>query len=275
MPRKGRVNRKGNYYHIICRGQRKNPLFFSNDDMDVYMRYFKEELEHLDIELIAYCLIRNHVHILVRVIDDPIYKLMHPLNTRYALYFNKKYDTVGHVFQGRYKCIPITDEIYLYTDVNYINFNAVKHHIVENIEDYRYTSFHCYYDNKAKCLIDITIPHFPTKELFDIDVIFHEDEGYIGTEEDYRAFEKRSDGRQNSRDRDRTSRRAVLKQLLMDALSEQNATLQEIHRNKYSNVNRKVNKVARTLYKKGCTQSEIARLLNYTRAGIHRIIKKT
>lgn len=278
MPRKARVQKRGYYYHIIARGQRKNPLFFSYKDMNVFIKYLKECLAETDIELIAFCIMRNHYHLLVRKNKDDLDRLMHPLNTRYAIYFNKKYETVGRVFQGRYKSLPVLKEKHLYTIVNYINYNAVKHNIVKDINNYQFTSYHCYFNSskKNKCLIDVQIPQFQTKKIYSIDVIFNEKKGYIGSETEYMAFEKRSEGRQNSRDRDKTSRQAVMQQLLADAMTANKIDLQYIKRNKYKKNNKDpINHVVIYLFEHGVTQSEIARLIGYSRAGIHKIIKNS
>ncbi|MCD6579074.1 transposase, partial [bacterium] len=121
MPRRARIDLKNYWYHVISRGQRKNPLFFSEEDMLQYIKILIELLNKFDIILGAFCLMRNHVHLLLFRRNDSLYQFMHLLNTRYALYFNKKYKLVGHVFQGRYVSKIVLDARYLNYLVYYIN----------------------------------------------------------------------------------------------------------------------------------------------------------
>jgi len=105
MSRKARFDKEGYYFHLICRGQRKNPLFFSKRDMQKYIKILNQIQQEYDLEVFAFCLMRNHVHFLVRRNSQGLHKFMQRLNTKYALYFNKKYNVVGYVFQGRYKSV--------------------------------------------------------------------------------------------------------------------------------------------------------------------------
>ena len=136
MPRIARIDLEGYWYHVISRGQRKNPLFFSPADMDKYLELLNDLLNRFDHDLGAYCLMRNHPHLMIKRNKIPLSRLIHNLNTQYALYFNDKYNLVGHVFQSRPKCLIILDENYLYNDLFYIHRNPEKAGIVDDLKDY-------------------------------------------------------------------------------------------------------------------------------------------
>ena len=124
------------FYHITCRGQRKNPLFFSDDDFNAYYSIINNVAQDMDMEIYGYCLMRNHVHLLLRRRENSLEHFFRLVNTRYAMYFNEKYDLVGRVFQGRFKSSTVLDEQYLFYILHYIHNNPVKANLVEHPEDY-------------------------------------------------------------------------------------------------------------------------------------------
>jgi len=84
----------------------------------------------------------NHFHLLLRQdSDDPIYKFMHALHTSYSIYFNKKYNKVGHMFQGRFKQKEIDKDEYLSKVTSYIHFNPIKDGLVEELNNYKWSSY--------------------------------------------------------------------------------------------------------------------------------------
>ena len=168
MARRARIDLKGYYYHVVCRGQRKNPLFFSPEDRQKYFEIINELLMETDIELYAYSLMTNHVHLDIFRNEYPLHKFMSRLNTKYALYFNKKYNLVGHVFQGRYKSFIVLDNSSLVYLIKYIHLNAVRAGIVKNPADYEYSSAKFYEGGKEKnipCIKKLPILKEKTKYL--------------------------------------------------------------------------------------------------------------
>jgi putative transposase len=156
MPRKNsRKNYvEGGHYHIYNRGVEKRIIFIDEQDHKVFLKYLKEYLSpplkpdeietktfslrgqafkavprqlknyNKEINLITYCLISNHFHLLVKQNSkDGINTFLHSLLTRYTKYFNTKYDRVGPLFQGRYKAVLITKERYLLHLSRYIHLN--------------------------------------------------------------------------------------------------------------------------------------------------------
>src|SRR4030042_2931625 len=94
----------GTYYHIYNRGNQRNIIFREADDYRIYLRRLSQAVKKYNFSMIAYCLMPNHVHLLIKQnSDDSPAKLISSLHTSYSMIFNKKYDSVGHLFQGRFK----------------------------------------------------------------------------------------------------------------------------------------------------------------------------
>src|SRR3989344_6976488 len=92
---------RNNYYHIYNRGHNKQDIFLSSKDYVRYLRRFKEYLTKNPVTIIAYCLMPNHLHLILRQDDDySLESFIHRLHTAYTMYFNRKYERLGAVFQG-------------------------------------------------------------------------------------------------------------------------------------------------------------------------------
>lgn len=129
------------FFHIMSQGINKEYIFNSEEDKDKYMKIIEETKEEIEIIILAYCIMSNHVHILFCEDNvEQLAKFMHKVNLLYAKYYNKKYERVGYVFRDRYKTQPILTEKYLYTCVKYIHNNPVKANMCESPEEYKYSS---------------------------------------------------------------------------------------------------------------------------------------
>ena len=144
MPRQARKESKTGYYHVIQRGAGKQVLFEDRNDYERYLGKLSECKEELDFKLCAYCLMNNHVHMLIHVDQlQTLSRLMRRLGSSYAGYYNVKYEHVGYVFQDRYLSEPIDDEQYLLACVRYIHNNPVKAGFGER-DEYRWSSYNDY-----------------------------------------------------------------------------------------------------------------------------------
>ena len=175
----------GNYYHVFNRGNGKNNIFLDPQDYGIFIHrvmenFFPEneppkELSSLDLKyhrkklpaeafsLICYCLMPNHFHFLIRQNGNvKISKLIQKLCTGYAKYFQKKYEHTGHLFQGAFKAINVENESYLMWLSAYIHQNPGVGGIVENLEDYPYSSYPDYIGkrNENLCSKDIILVKF-------------------------------------------------------------------------------------------------------------------
>ncbi|WP_040203333.1 REP-associated tyrosine transposase [Neobacillus jeddahensis] len=144
MSRKLRVWFPGAIYHITSRGNRRSVIFFDDFDRVVYLELLEETRQAYPFHLLAYCLMDNHVHLQIETIDDHPKDIMKMINSRYAIYLNKRYEQVGHVFQGRYGSEMIVSTDYL-LDVNrYIHLNPVEAQMVRSPQDYPWSSYLAY-----------------------------------------------------------------------------------------------------------------------------------
>lgn len=126
MPRQPRIISEFGYYHIYTRGNGKQILYENREDYIYYLKMLKKHCEAVNVTVCAFCLMENHVHLIVYDTKQGLPELMKLLNTAYAKYFNEKYKRTGHVFESRYCRIPIESETYLLTVFRYILNNPQK-----------------------------------------------------------------------------------------------------------------------------------------------------
>jgi putative transposase len=113
VARKPRIEIAGGLYHIITRGNNRRRIFRSHDDLSKFLGFLELQKSRRPFYLYAYCLMPNHLHLLAEMHDAPISRVMHALLTAYSQYHNRKYQKVGHLFQGRYKAILCQSDRYL------------------------------------------------------------------------------------------------------------------------------------------------------------------
>ena len=135
MARKPREISPIGVYHVMLRGINKQRIFEWAEDYQEFYKLVHQTLttdttgnlvKHPNFELYAYCLMDNHVHLLLRVKAAPLATIIKRIATGYALYFNRKYDRVGHLFQDRFRSEPCNDAKYFLTLLDYIHNNPVK-----------------------------------------------------------------------------------------------------------------------------------------------------
>jgi putative transposase len=127
MPARQPIFAARSFYHIYNRGHNKQPIFLHNRDYTRYLKRLKEYLTKHNVTLLAFCLMPNHVHLLLQQnSEEQLDKFVHRLHTAYSMYFNKKYDRVGSVFQSRFKAKLIDSEEYLLHVSRYIHLNPIE-----------------------------------------------------------------------------------------------------------------------------------------------------
>lgn len=149
MPRFARRVSSTGIYHVVVRGVNRQKIFLDEEDCHQYLltllKIFKEE----GAVLLGYCLMGNHLHLLIYVHSVNILSLvMKRIGTGYAWWFNKKYKRTGHLFQGRFKSEPVEDDRYLLVVIRYIHLNPVKAGLVRKPEAYRWSSCATYYGKR-------------------------------------------------------------------------------------------------------------------------------
>ncbi|MED1204648.1 transposase [Heyndrickxia acidicola] len=168
MPRKPRVWYPGATYHITARGVRKMDIFLDTLDFQTYLKYLLDVRARHPYTLHAYCLMNNHLHLQLETVKTPLDIIIKDLHSQYAIYFNKRYDAHGHVFQGRYGAEIIENYPYFLKVSSYIHLNPVAASMVKRPEDYRWSSYSAYiaaadtknpYVSMEKTLSYFSAPH--------------------------------------------------------------------------------------------------------------------
>jgi putative transposase len=161
MPRKARLIIDHGYYHITTRGNDRRKVFQSERDFILMLETIRLYLSKHSVLIFHYCLMSNHLHLLlqaVRASDLP--KFMQRILQVYATYFHRKYDSVGFLFQNRYKSIPIEKESHLLEGARYIESNPVRAKICNDPRDYPWSSYLFYAKGKENGLIEKPNPFY-------------------------------------------------------------------------------------------------------------------
>lgn len=192
MPSRNRdkVYIEESFYHVYNRGVNKRRIFMDDKDYRVFLNLLKRYLDlqptidsrgreypwlRGDIEVVSYCLMPNHIHLLVYVIEPTsMTRLLQAVSTSYSLYFNKKYKRVGHLFQERYKASRITNDSYLMHITRYIHLNP------KNWRKWPFSSLDNFIGNKYSSWVQ------PERVL----ELFADEQDYLNFLSDYEDFKE-------------------------------------------------------------------------------------
>ena len=144
MARPLRINYPGAFYHITSRGNERKAVFKSKRDREKFLEYLESATLRYDAVIHAYCLLDNHYHILLETPSGNLPQIMRHINGAYTTYFNVKRKRSGHLFQGRYKSILVDIDEYAKELSRYIHLNPVRAKIVEDPEEYKWSSYQDY-----------------------------------------------------------------------------------------------------------------------------------
>lgn len=188
---------EGEIYHVMNRGVNHMEIFPNEEDYKTFYYYLyiyiapkhfvlkkypnlPIRLQHKnlcnEIELLAYCLMPNHFHLLIKIHKkDALSKLMKQLTNAYAEYFNKRYKHSGPVVEGRYKAVHVETDEQLVHVSRYIHLNPLIAGLVTNIKHDRWTSYSDYISNHSSeiCSTDLILSQFPTKRAYELFVLDH------------------------------------------------------------------------------------------------------
>lgn len=142
------------FYHITSKGDNRKKIFLSDYDYEKFLEYLAAAKNKYNFRLYAYCLMSNHYHLFLEILQPNLSKIMHYLNTCYTVYYNKKRNNTGHLFQGRYKSILVDEDSYFLELIRYIHLNPVKAKIVNLPQQYKWSSYNGYIKNKTDKYID-------------------------------------------------------------------------------------------------------------------------
>ncbi len=246
MPRKPRRHSISGYMHIVVRGIGKQILFETAADYYFYLAIIRRYSRETDVEICAYCLMDNHVHLLIYDPSRQVSLFMKKVGVCYSIYYNKKYERTGHLFQNRYHSEVVEDESYFLTVFRYILQNPEKAGICRT-DEYGWSSFAEYDDPDSFLKLSLIRSALPSRE-------------------EYTAFVCTST-KQTVLPRDGSPRRGdeYARRIIRECLGVESGTaLQD-----YGRVER--NNAIRLLKQNGLSERQISRLTGISRPIIHKL----
>ena len=160
MPRGARLGSEAGLYHAIIRGNNKASLFHHRDDFEAFLKILSDSRDKFSIKIHHYCLMTNHVHVLVWAPDTlTLGRFMHRIQRSYHHYYRKNHHWFGHLFQGRFRSLPIETEAYLLDCGRYIERNPVRAKLVQDPRDWPYSSYKVYACGFNDCLVDHSVAY--------------------------------------------------------------------------------------------------------------------
>lgn len=155
MGRDRRFLQPGLIHHVVNRGNNRQAIFLESADQRHYLRCLYHYKKKYVFQLFAFCLMTNHVHLLLRVSEHgTISKIMQSLAVAYSCWYNFKYRSSGHVWQGRFSSSLVSDDEYLLTAMRYIEQNPVRAGMVKDVGDYLFSSYRLNVRQVSSKLID-------------------------------------------------------------------------------------------------------------------------
>ena len=126
MARSLRIQYPEAYYHVTCRGNERKEIFADDYDRRIFLEKLAGSLEVYNVNLLGYVCMINHFHLLINTPDGNLADFMRHFNICYTSAFNRRYNRVGHLYQGRYKAFLIDADNYLLAVSRYIHLNPVR-----------------------------------------------------------------------------------------------------------------------------------------------------
>lgn len=161
MSRKARKKSPSSIYHVILRGNNKQIIFEEPLDFMEFIDILEDYKYECNFGILAFCLMNNHIHLLMREGDEPIGESMRRIEVKFVKWYNSKYERCGNLFQERFKSEVVDNERYLLTVFRYILQNPIKQGLEKHVGEYKWTSFDAYF-NKGYSFVetDILLSYF-------------------------------------------------------------------------------------------------------------------
>lgn len=153
MPRKPRIHLPVGIYHVMLRGNSRQPIFFADLDRRRWMRLLATGIERYRCRIHAFCWMTNHVHMVVQVSDLPSGLLIGWVASQYARATNKRLNRSGHLFERPYRGKLVDVDSYLLQLIRYIHRNPVAARIIDNPEHYPWSSHRAYLGFRRPALL--------------------------------------------------------------------------------------------------------------------------
>ncbi|MRG84988.1 transposase [Salinibacillus xinjiangensis] len=159
MPRSARKRSRSGIYHIILRGVNQQTIFEDYQDKRRFLETLSRFKEISKYQIFSYCLMNNHVHLLIKEVEEEISLAMKRISSSYVFWYNEKYERSGHLFQERFKSESVESRDYFFTVLRYIHQNPLKAGLVKDVFSSRWTSVNEYIDHTNIIDIDFALNH--------------------------------------------------------------------------------------------------------------------
>ncbi|MFP4698620.1 MAG: REP-associated tyrosine transposase [Eubacteriales bacterium] len=250
MARQARKRSATGIYHIMLRGIDKRNIFLDDEDRKRFIDKMRKAKEKANFELYAYCLMDNHIHLLIKESEE-IGTSIKRITIGYVSWHNNKYGRTGHLFQNRFNSEVVETESYLITVLRYIHQNPVKAKIVNKVGEYDWSSYKEY------------ILEYKNKETFiDARVV----KNYFNTIQDFNTYmnEKNNDQCLDYYDKIRYTDKQLKEKLNQEGL---------IEKIKEANIDER-NQMIKEIYNElGVSIRQLSRVLRLGKAIVEKAIK--
>ena len=145
MPRKARIQSKTGVYHIMLRGANRQEIFHDDEDCIRFLETIQRYKSKSGIQVFAWCLMGNHVHLLLKEGIEDISNTMRRIGISFVSYYHWKYKTTGHLFQDRFRSENVESDRYLLTVTRYIHQNPIMAGLTRNVDEWKWSSCQGYY----------------------------------------------------------------------------------------------------------------------------------
>jgi putative transposase len=172
----------GGYYHVYNRGNNHQDVFFERENYLFFLRQMRKYLTANVLDIIAYCLMPNHYHLLISITTEGFPDLMQPFLLSYTKAINERYHRVGSLFQGRFKAILVDNEAHLLQLSRYIHLNPVVDRLVKRPDDWEFSSYREFIGSRNGTLAkpDVVLSYFQSPEDY---------RNYVASSIDHEAIE--------------------------------------------------------------------------------------
>ena len=168
-------------YHVMLRGVNRQQIFEEDDDYRKFIFILHDMIAPIDelkrpllpkCTIFTFCLMPNHVHLLIQEKDDTLSRIVKQIASRYAMYYNNKYEHFGHLFQDRFKSEPVDSYEYFLTLIRYIHQNPIAGKLCEHVVEYDWSSWREFTNASnrmsAVCSVQTILNRIPINELTEL-----------------------------------------------------------------------------------------------------------
>ncbi len=256
MPRRPRTLSSTGIYHIILRSVNQHIIFEEDSDYQKFLFILSDCKKKYDIQIYAYCLMDNHIHLLLNSVPDNLSSFFQSLGTKFVRWYNNKYSRSGHLFQDRFYSVAIENDTAFLSVLAYIHNNPVEANISRYPSEYLWSSFNAYYGGKND-LVNISLAYNIAGSKDSLLKYFSKE--YTSTENTLFI----NDHRDITHFLTDEKALSIFKTLTNLSSSSEVANLPKIKRNEY----------IRNLRNKGLTVKQVARLMDISETTVKRLCK--